>query len=238
MRPEPAAPPASEQSPPAAVGTTAVPVEPSAGAGPSPGANREPAAMPSITPSQDARQERPPADFVFDAPGHLARSPRRPIDDGARVERVPAARPRAETNTEAVAAPRPVSLARPAVGPDPVAAALAAAVRWTSSETTPGQRQARTVEPAMARRTSRDERATVLAPTIDHQPDVARQPAPTPPEKPQRYSDVHIGSIEVEIVSPPEPAQPETPTTATTTPRDFGIPIARKITSHYGLRQR
>jgi hypothetical protein len=88
----------------------------------------------------------------------------------------------------------------------------------------------------MARLTSRDERAPVVTPTIERQPDVAWQQAP--PEKPQRYSDVHIGSIEVEIVSPPEPAQAESPAAAAATPRDFGIPLASKITSYYGLHQR
>jgi hypothetical protein len=91
----------------------------------------------------------------------------------------------------------------------------------------------------MARRTSRDERpATVVPPTIERQQEVARPPAATPSETPQRFTDVHIGSIEVEIVSPPEPGQPEIPAAATATPRDFGIPIARKVTCHYGLRQR
>jgi hypothetical protein len=49
---------------------------------------------------------------------------------------------------------------------------------------------------------------------------------------------VHIGSIEVEIVSPPEARQPETAVAAPETPRATAVPLARKISSSFGLHQR
>ena len=238
MRTEPAAPPAAEPSLPLAVATTALPSEPSAGADLSPSANRQAPAVPSVASADDLRPMRPPADFVFDAHGSATRPPRRQMDDGARDDRITPAQPRPETNTEAAAEPRPGSVGHSPAGPDPVTAALAAAVRWTSPEMTPSQSRAPAFEPAMARRTNRHERATVMPPAIEPQPDVA-QPTPVPPsERPPRFTDVHIGLIEVEIVSPPEPGQPEVPAAPTAAPRDFGIPIARKVTSHYGLNQR
>jgi hypothetical protein len=89
----------------------------------------------------------------------------------------------------------------------------------------------------MARRPSRGEHVTVMPAASERQPE-AEPATATPLGGPQRFTDVHIGLIEVEVVSPPEPGQPESPAAATVTSRDFGVPIARKVTSYYGLNQR
>jgi hypothetical protein len=89
----------------------------------------------------------------------------------------------------------------------------------------------------MARRAHRDEQAAVVPVAIERQR-TAQSATATPPGKPQRSTEVHIGLIEVEIVSPSEPGLPEIPAPATAASRSFGVPIARKVTSRYGLNQR
>jgi hypothetical protein len=106
---------------------------------------------------------------------------------------------------------------RAPIRPDPVAAALAAAAIWTSSEPEPH-----------ARRTAHHD---------DEPAVVARAPATAPPAA-ERPANVHIGSIAVEVVTAPESRQPDMPAkTPAPTPAAVAV-LAHKFTSHYGLRQR
>jgi hypothetical protein len=139
-----------------------------------------------------------------------------------------------------------------AVAPDPLAIALATAVRWTSSDDEragskpaapakrPAMESAGRSEPSMAvlPETHRRER---LAPPGDVPPRVPPGPrvqaiagtpddrsAPTPAG--DRIARVHIGSGEVQILTPPG-ARP--PVSSAPVP----APLARGLTSAIGLRQ-
>ena len=196
------------------------------------------APAPNPTPAESPKAARPPADFVFDTPRQLVPPPRPSLDEVAHVERVAAAPPAVRTDTEPIAPARQASIEWAPTAPDPVATALVAAVRWTSSEPTPPP--ARTAEPAMSASPSRDERlpTVVRRPNFEGRPDAARQTPTTPSPTSEPFTDVHIGSIEVEIVSPPELRQPETPVAAPQTRRADVVPLTRKVTSYYGLHQR
>ena len=235
--PEPAAPPANAPSLPARPGPTPVSQAPSEDPDPEPAASRVPA--PAPRPPRAPGPERSPADFVFEAPRRLVRPQWPAVDEGPRDERAAAAPHDAKVDAEPIAPEPSASEAWAPIEPDPVAAALVAAVRWTSSEP-PAPPPARAAEPAMVRPPIRDGRP---APVERHdqgagQPDPARQTAAAPATTTERFADVHIGSIEVEISSPPEAQERETAKAAPETPRAPVIPLTRKFTSHYGLHQR
>jgi hypothetical protein len=170
---------------------------------------------------------------VFEAPRRLVRPQWPAVDEGARVERAPQD---AKVDAEPIAPEPSASEAWAPIEPDPVAAALVAAVRWTSSEPT-APPPARAAEPAMVRPPIRDGRPAPVERQAQGpgRPDAA---AAAPARTTERFADVHIGSIEVEISPPPEAREPETAKAAPETPRAAVIPLTRKVTSHYGLHQR
>jgi hypothetical protein len=147
------------------------------------------------------------------------------------------------------------------VAPDPLAVTLAAAMRWTSSDERPtpivpraAPHAERDVEPvAGARRETprRDPAAPVTqAPRAEAVAATARGPLslpspaaspgpasrPTPPPAAERFTGVHIGSLEVQILSPPELVTPPIarPPAAS---KAVLTPLARGFTSSIGLRQ-
>jgi hypothetical protein len=182
----------------------------------------------------------------------------RPVD-----ETMPTEQPRAEpaasstTTNDPVRSPgephRATALrrdTRPA--PDPLALALAAAVRWTSSgersetvATSPG----RPVDPPAAITPSdapsllsaevpREEPGTAQ-PSPYHALTTARPPAAErqAPSAPRRFGGVHIGSIEVRVQPPSAPAPPPVPPPHAPSSTAPAIPLARGLTSSLGLRQ-
>ncbi|MBK8211890.1 MAG: hypothetical protein IPK78_20045 [Rhodospirillales bacterium] len=193
------------------------------------------------------------------SPAPDAASETRPID---RMQQRPGSEPLAvasASGTEPMATP-PIEPRRPmaprrniAVAPDPLAVALAAAVRWTSSDderpdpnaVAPRQRE-RPGAPAFVppRETHRRE---APAPPGDAPPRVVRAPRaevvaakpdhrPAPAPAAERFAGVHIGSVEVQILSPtpvqPPVARPPAVPSAAPAP-----PLARGLTSAIGLLQ-
>jgi hypothetical protein len=146
-----------------------------------------------------------------------------------------------------------------AVAPDPLAVALAAAARWTSSDDArPDAIAAARVE--RERGVGRDEPAFVApreirgrdtaappAPPDDAPPPVRRasrsevvaatpdhRSAPAPAA--ERFAGVHIGSVEVQILAPPPVPLPvaRRPAVSSGVP---ATPLTRGLTSAIGLRQ-
>lgn len=147
--------------------------------------------------------------------------------------------------------------------PDPLAVALAAAVRWTSSEerpdpiaaTRPAHERPATEadhreEPIVgaARETpSRDTPSRATPPRdlparvtpVPRAEAVAAIPGDrsTPASTAERFTGIHIGSVEVHILPPPEPVAPPVPRPrAVSTVRPV-TPLARGLSSSIGLRQ-
>ena len=180
-------------------------------------------------------RERPRADFVFAAPRRTA--------------------PREEMR-------EPRAPAKPNASPqhDPLAA-LAAAVRWTSSDSTTPERDifdapepvstqpspaaspqtpvpvvAVTTHAAPARISPTPTRRVNQDRTSEQPRETTREPTRATPTAvataPDRFTSIHIGSVEVEIVAPP-PASAE-PAAAAPAPL---APLARGLSTSIGLRQ-
>ena len=234
------------------------------------------AAVPAPVPAPTTRHVvRPAADFVFETPARMSPG-RRPAAESERATTT-SAMPGAAI-PETAASPRLRSSVVPPV--DPIATALAAALRWTSSpepssgQTTTGavggtnvaQPAVQPARPNVSRAGSergkmkRETRPrAVLASTTRAQEGVPRPPSraelsPTqvvareaaPAARPstsrqstttERSSGVHIGSVEVHILPPPEakPAPPTTPHGTEAVPKVSRL--ARDLTSAIGLRQ-
>ena len=216
---EPTAAPAAPAAPEPALPAPAPPA-PVTDPEPVPIASRVPATTPieTPTPAISPARERPPADFVFESPRSLPR-PLRPVAADA----VPTAPPATAPPTEPTFSPRrdwaPID-------PDPNTHALVAAVQWTASEPSVPHPP---VEPAT--------RHHAPPATVSAAPPPAAPPpaAASPSREPEQVTGVHIGSIEVEIVSPPEVPQAEPDAAALEPPRDS---LTGRLFSHYGLRQR
>lgn len=140
-------------------------------------------------------------------------------------------------------------------GPDPLALALAAAVRWTTSDERPTPRAAAPVvaqapsTDAPARReeppttppvdasppvTARATPSTIVPRAVATAPRAPRSTTPAPPAA--KGSGVHIGSLHVEVLPAPQPTarEPRRDPVAAPTASE---PLARGLTSHIGLRQ-
>lgn len=238
--------------------------------------------FPITPPIVNARPSRPRADFVFEA-SRRALSPTRnateEIPGGmhappAATELLPMGAP---FNTESIALepsepPRLIANARVSA-PDPLAVALAAAVRWTSSDPAPIAASRSAHAASAAPLTSRESivhssreppppatpaRAPVTperamrAPVIPAPETVLSSerhaPVPTlraalaftshdPARATERFTGIHIGTVEVEILPSPDPVKP--PVASTPAPPSVGAStqLARGLTSSIGLRQ-
>jgi hypothetical protein len=198
------------------------------------------------------RRPPPPPERRFSEPESAA-----PVRDDRTAPGPPPAEEHAPKATGEQRMPRrePSTLRRMApTAPDPLAVALAAAVRWTSSDAPVGMTPARG---AAGDAQPRDGRASL--PRLERPPRPAPEaaaarprrtdpgaPVPrTPPAAdthvmPERApadspASVHIGSIEVTLLSAPEPPAP-TPTRAAPAPAPAS-PLARGLTSMIGMRQ-
>jgi hypothetical protein len=138
-----------------------------------------------------------------------------------------------------------------AVAPDPLAVALATAVRWASSdEDRPAPIAANGPERARPATTSAKPGRAVPAPTApeaDQRSRVGLAPpaggiAAAPDGRrsaaaPERFAGIHIGSVEVQILSPPPPSPPPVARTPAASSAGPVKPLARGLTSAIGLRQ-
>lgn len=184
---------------------------------------------------------RPPADFVFDARPIETRRRAPAAEHGDVMRTAPAApiTPRDDVAPREPSRPRD-GAPRRRVPADPLAVALASAVRWTSSDT-------QLPEPAMHDRPTQPsiERASgVEAPTLPPRftptqsapAGPSARPEPTPSVE-ERVTGVHIGSIEVELVEAHNGAPVSTQHPAPTPPRS-DVALARKLEPRFGLFQR
>lgn len=259
---EPSPHPAQHVDPPRDLPTVVTPVAVSAPATP-------------ILPSPAVR---PRADFVFDSPRRTLPSTRTATDDTPAAN-VQTESPRIETETgtrptapaRAAAVPRSVGAFAPGARPDPLAAALAAAVRWTASDPAAmiPSRPPRAVEipPATAASAvdisgrpapaAGSPRQAAVAPAFPAPARVAAIPQPSilpramvSPSQPvaavtthasaaavERFTGIHIGSVQVEILPPPVPLT-SPPAAPPAVPRATpASQLARGLTSSIGLRQ-
>lgn len=147
------------------------------------------------------------------------------------------------------------------VAPDPFAATLAAAVRWTSSderptpiapratahsereiepvardlrETPPRDPPAGVTQAPRAEAVAATPRGPLSLPSSAASPGAASRATPAPAA--ERFTGIHIGSLEVQILTPPEmptppAARPPAASNAVLTP------LARGFTSSIGMRQ-
>jgi len=159
----------------------------------------------------------------------------RPSRDAASVDRT--APPPSEWETR----PRAPQLRRDPPPPDPLAIALAAAVRWTTSDeeaaNTPATTISQSVPPAAAG-------PNVLPPPTRESliprrlQSAATQEVPAGRDSPHSAPTVTIGSIDVKIL-PPEsaPVSAMPPSLSTETRAQPRAPLAPKLTPWFGLRQ-
>lgn len=181
---------------------------------------------------------------------------------GQSPEQVPSSRSPEQAPSQRIAPRRALPRRNVAAAPDPLALALAAAVRWTSSAE-PVDREASEIErdrsatprargaslpssPAnepIARETVGATVAPAQPPAPSNSRHLARAglEAPRVPAMPlpeNRFTGVHIGSVDVQIVSAAEPAARPVvrAPVASNRPSPQG-PLARGLTSPFGLRQ-
>jgi hypothetical protein len=224
-----------------------------------------------------AHPVRPRADFVFDAPRRVLPPTKNPTGTSPAPSqpRTEPSRVAVPPDTESIAVERltsPAPIADDRVStPDPFAMALAAAVRWTSSDPEPlapmqrahaavpvrpaarsavVQTPRESPPPATPAPTTRG-RATggETAPTMPTpaMPTRAIVPAPrqtpagapraTPPST-ERFTGIHIGAVDVQILPPPDPVKPPAAAPAASRPKPAtASQLARGLTSSIGLRQ-
>jgi hypothetical protein len=222
--------------------------------------------VPTTVPIVTGHPVRPRADFVFDAPRRpLSRAPNAtneiPLGTHAHTEplRTEARLEPGSVAHEPLGPPPPTAQSR-GPAPNPLAVALAAAVRWTASDAAPLARSrsahaASGAHPPVREPIVQSPREPAPLATSSQQTPVALTPArparamasPSPnalavtprtaATTTERFTGVHIGSVEVEILPPPDPVQP--PVASPPAPPSVGTPtqLSRGLTSSIGLRQ-
>jgi hypothetical protein len=225
-----------------------VAVKPPAAAAP-PEAAITPAA--AMAPAAPARLSRPQADFVFESP-LLRRPPLHVHSATANGSGATQAQQDLSKSTvpeapapEAPAVHQADSRTRLAAA-DPLAIALAAAARWTSSDTEPtaAHTPPMTVggQPIPGASTVRS--SYELTPAIREASSSLRLPGRDAPvashesvSPAEHFTGVHIGSVEIEILPPPDAAKPPVALPAAAPAARAVTPLARGFTSSIGLRQ-